>query len=191
MTKNEKNRAVPMFSRTALTAAAVAGVLMIGACASDDAATADAAPADAAGSAPAAEATTAPASGAFNAGAPRFAVPSVANQSPPSVNTVPTTAPTPASTEEEREEARKGLVADLANARHSEQGGRTQPVVVRPYVATASDQPAPPTAEEPVPGEPLTNRLDTPPPPRPAEAGGAPAKPAAGPAPANKIPSGS
>lgn len=184
MTKNNKNHDLGTLSRTMARSSAVAAMLMLGACASDEAAS------DAVETAPAADVSTAPATGPASAGAPRFAVPPVASQSPPSVNTVPTTAPTPTSTEEERELARKGLVADLANARHSEQGGRTQPVVVRPYVETASDRPAPPTAEEPVPSEPLTDRLDTPPPPRPAEAG-APAKPAAGPAPANKIPSGS
>jgi len=185
MTKNEKDREFPV-----LRAAAVAVVLLLCACASDEAATDEAAPADAAASAPAAEPAPAPASSAFGAPAPRFTVPTAAGQSPPNVNTVPTTAPTPRSTEEERDEARKGLIADLANARHSEQGGRTQPVVVRPYVETASTPSAAPAAE-PAPSEALTDRLDTPPPPRPAEAGGAPAKPAAGPAPANRIPSGS
>jgi hypothetical protein len=189
MTKNEKNREPPALSRAVLGAAALAAALTLGACASDDAATEEAAPADVAASAPA-EAAPAPTSTAFGAPAPRFTVPSAAGQSPPNVNTVPTTAPTPTSTKEERDEARKGLVADLANARHSEQGGRTQPVVVRPYVETAS-APAPAAATEPAPSEPLSDRLDTPPPPRPAEAGGAPAKPAAGPAPANRIPSGS
>ncbi len=188
MTKNEKDCDLPALSRPALRAAAVVAALMLGACASDDAATDEAVSTDAVASAPAAEPAPAPASTAFGAPAPRFTVPSAAGQSPPNVNTVPTAAPTPRSTEEERDEARKGLVADLANARHSEQGGRTQPVVVRPYVETVA---APPAAAEPAPSEPLTNRLDTPSPPRPAEAGGAPAKPAAGPAPANKIPSGS
>jgi hypothetical protein len=98
---------------------------------------------------------------------------------------VPTQAPAPSSTEEERERARRGLIADLANARHSEQGGRMQPVVVRPYVeTTASETPAQGAA----PDAPITNRLDDPAPPRPD---GAPAKPAAGPAPANRIPTGS
>lgn len=187
---NRKNRDTRSVGRTALSAAALSAVLALAACASDDAA--PAAPAD---STAAAEAGTAPApapQSTFNAGAPapRFVVPPAADQSPPDVNTVPTTAPTPQSTAEERDAARKGLIADLANARHSDQGGRTLPVVVRPYVAAAAaDLPAGPTAEETAPDEAITNRLDTPPPPRPAEADG-PVKPAAGPAPANKVPTG-
>jgi hypothetical protein len=189
MTKNENNRELRTFMRAALSVAALGGCLVLGSCASDDEAQAEA-PASAPSPDPS-TAASAPAPQTFDTGAPppRFIVPSAASQSPPSVNTVPTTAPTPKSTDEEREEARQGLVADLANARHSEQGGRTVPVVVRPYVA--SDQPAPPTVAETPPDEPITNRLDTPPPPRPADADGAPAKPAAGPAPANKIPTGS
>ncbi|MGE4064520.1 MAG: hypothetical protein AB7E79_14230 [Rhodospirillaceae bacterium] len=183
MAKIRKNSDVV---RTVTGVVAIAATLALGACASDDAA--EAAPTE---TAAAPEPAPAPAPSAFGAPAPRFAIPSAAAQSPPSVNTVPTEAPTPRSTEEEREEARRGLVADLTNARHSEFGGRTQPVVVRPYVATAGDQPAPPTAAETPPDAPITNRLDEPPPPRPVEADGAPAKPAAGPAPANKIPTGS
>lgn len=190
MIKNRKNRDTRGFYRAVCAAVAVGGALTLAACASDDAAEVDAA-----SSTPAAEASSEPAPpppSTFNAGAPapRFVIPSAANQSPPDVNSVPTSAPTPKSTADERDAARKGLIADLANARHSEQGGRTQPVVVRPYIAVAADQPAPPTAQETAPDEAITNRLDTPPPPRPAEADGAPAKPAAGPAPANKVPTG-
>ena len=182
MIKNDKNKNYLAFTRVAICAAAAAFALS--SCASDDAATPEPETAAAA-----AEPVPPAAPGPMSAGAPRFTVPSAGGQSPPSVNTVPTEAPTPKSTEAEREETRKGLIADLTNARHSEQGGRTQPVVVRPYVETAaSDQPAAPTAPEIGPGAATTDRLDAPPPPRPAEATGAPTKPAAGPAPAAQIP---
>lgn len=182
MRNKDKKNTVLNLSRAAICAAAAA--VALAACASDDAAPAEPAPA------PPAEAAAPPAStGTFGAGAPRFTVPSAAGLSPPSVNTVPTEAPTPTSTEAEREEARKGLIADLSNARHSVQGGRTMPVVVRPYVETAaSEQPAAPIAAEIGPDAATTGRLDAPPPPRPAEATGARAKPAAGPAPAAQIP---
>jgi len=181
MINKDKNKNYLAFTRVAICAAAAA--IALSSCASDDAATPETTTA-AASAEPAP-----PAPGPLSAGAPRFTVPSAGGQSPPSVNTVPTEAPTPTSTEAEREETRKGLIADLTNARHSEQGGRTQPVVVRPYVETAaSDQPAAPTAPEIGPGAATTDRLDAPPPPRPPEATGAPTKPAAGPAPAAQIP---
>ncbi len=166
-------------------AAASAAMLSLAACASGDEAATETAP-EANAPAP-----SAPAPSTFGAGnpSPRFVVPSAANQSPPSVNTVPATAPAPRSTDAEREETRRGLIADLANARHNDVGGRTLPVVVRPYVETAGGQSAAPAAD-PAP-QPDTSRLDAAPPPRPAEAGGAASKPAAGPAPANRIPTGS
>ncbi len=186
MKNNTKSRDI---KRAFFSTAAVCAVLALAACASDNEVATDvAAPA------PAAEPATVPApmtTSSFGAApAPRFVVPSAADQSPPNVNTVPTTAPTPNSTAEERDRARRGLIADLANARHSDLGGRTQPVTVRPYVASAAGQPADPVADE-APPAPDTTRLDAPPPVRPPEAGGAPAKPAAGPAPANSIPTGS
>lgn len=188
MTKNTKNRDGRNFTRMAVSAAAVTAMLALAACASDDEVAADAAAAETTVAAEPAAPAPAPTFGAGNA-APRFVVPSAANQNPPSVNTVPTTAPAPKSSDEERDAARKGLVADIANARHNDVGGRTLPVVVRPYVAAAGGQSVAPPAESTP--EPDTSRLDAPPPPRPAEADGAPAKPAAGPAPANKIPTGS
>ncbi|MGE3335415.1 MAG: hypothetical protein AB7I36_17355 [Rhodospirillaceae bacterium] len=185
MTNNTKNYSGRNFTRVAFSAAAVAAMLTLAACASNDEAPAETtvateAPASAPGPAP-----------TFGAGGaqPRFVVPSAANQNPPSVNTVPTTAPAPRSSDEERDAARKGLVADIANARHNDVGGRTLPVVVRPYVETVGGQSLAPAAENTP--DPDTSRLDAPPPPRPAEADGAPAKPAAGPAPANRIPTGS
>lgn len=169
----------------AVSAAAVAAMLTLAACASNDEAPAETTVAT---EAPASAPAPAPTFGAGGA-QPRFVVPSAANQNPPSVNTVPTTAPAPRSSDEERDAARKGLVADIANARHNDVGGRTLPVVVRPYVETVGGQSLAPAAENTP--DPDTSRLDAPPPPRPAEAEGAPAKPAAGPAPANRIPTGS
>lgn len=52
----------------------------------------------------------------------------------PDLNTVPTKAPVPPSTKSERDKAVAGLIADRTNARYSEQGGRTQPVAVRPLI---------------------------------------------------------
>lgn len=185
MKNNTKGRSV---RRASLSTAAACAVLALAACASDNEV-----PAEVAAPAPAAEASSTPApmaSSTFGAApAPRFVVPSAADQSPPNVNTVPTTAPTPNSSADERESARRGLIADLANARHSDLGGRTQPVTVRPYVASATE-PAATTAQEST-RVPDTTRLDAPPPVRPPEATGAPAKPAAGPAPANQVPTGS
>jgi len=186
MTKNTKNRDGRNFTRIAASAA-VTAMLALSACASDDEAAADAA-AESAVAAETSAPAPAPTFGAANA-SPRFVVPSAASQNPPNVNTVPTTAPAPRSSDEERDAARKGLIADIANARHNDVGGRTLPVVVRPYVEAAGGQSLAPLAE--TTPEPDTSRLDAPPPPRPAEADGAPAKPAAGPAPANRIPTGS
>lgn len=187
MANNTKIRDGRNCIRMAVSATAVTAMLALAACASDDDLAADAAPESTVAAESGAPAS-APTFGAANA-APRFVVPSAANQSPPSVNTVPSTAPAPRSSDEERDAARKGLVADLANARHNDVGGRTLPVVVRPYVEPVGGQSVAPPAE--TTPEPDTSRLDAPPPPRPAEADSAPAKPAAGPAPANKIPTGS
>jgi hypothetical protein len=76
----------------------------------------------------------------------------------PDLNTVPTTAPTPPSSKEARAQAIEGLIADRANARYTDQGGRTQPVAVRPLVDT------PETARPDA-----LARLDAPPPERPVE----------------------
>ncbi|MGE3476095.1 MAG: hypothetical protein AB7H70_09845 [Rhodospirillaceae bacterium] len=187
MTKNTKNRDGRNFTRRTFSVAAVTAMLALAACASDGEMAADA-PAETAVAAETPAPAPAPVFGAANP-APRFVVPSAANQAPPSVNTVPSEAPAPRSSDEERDAARKGLVADIANARHNDVGGRTLPVVVRPYVETAGGQSRTPMAD--ATPEPDTGRLDAAPPPRPAEAGGAPAKPAAGPAPANRIPTGS
>lgn len=139
------------------------------ACASDEAST-ESPPADAGAGAPAPQVSTAPpasstANSPFGRPSPRFIVPSAAGQSPPNVNTVPTAAPEPRSTAEERDDAREGLVADLANARHSNQGGRSLPVTVRPYVPPAASE-----SESEPPVAAAAARLDEPAPIRPPEA---------------------
>ena len=108
----------------------------------------------------------------------KFPVTQTAQQSPPDVNTVPTTKPAPKSTADEREKAVEGLVADRENARHADQGARTMPVAVRPL----SDVLPPVVAATPpkpdaVPAAAVA-RLSEAPPSRPAEAS-APAQTAA------------
>ena len=110
----------------------------------------------------------------------KFPVPQTAQQSPPDINTVPSTAPTPRSTADERQKATEGLVADRDNARHSDQGARSMPVAVRPL----SDTPPPAAqATPPIPAAvpaAAVARLSDPAPTRPAEA--------SGPAPAGSAP---
>ncbi len=87
----------------------------------------------------------------------------------PDLNSVPTQAPVPSSTQAERDKIITGLIADRTNARYSEQGGRTQPVAVRPLVDT-------PLIAKPAVALPAAvARVNAPPPPRPAEAAAAPA----------------
>jgi len=76
----------------------------------------------------------------------------------PDLNTVPTTPPTPSSSKEARARAIEGLIADRANARYTDQGGRTQPVAVRPLVDTPEAASSDAVA-----------RLDAPAPERPVE----------------------
>lgn len=181
MQTNENSRGLMM---TLFRGTALAALVALAACASDDAATADASPSP---TAPEATTAQAPASsgGFFGTPAPsRFSLPPSADQGPPSVNSVPTTTPTPRSTEAEREEARRGLIADLANSRHTQQGARTVPVTVRPYVPTAAPAVTEETTPEPSPE--TIERLDSPPPQRPAEA----AAPLVGPRPPAAIPTG-
>jgi hypothetical protein len=116
-----------------------------------------------------------PAPGA-TAEAPKFPVPVSAAKSAPDLNSVPTETPTPPSTKDERSQVMAGLVADRANARHSDQPARTMPVAVRPL----SDAPPPPPAASTT----AVARLDETPPARPADAGSdtaTPAPPAVGP----------
>ncbi len=87
-----------------------------------------------------------------------------AAKGPPDLNSVPTQVPTPPSSQAQRDQAVVGLIADRTNARYSEQGGRSQPVAVRPL---ANSPPVVPTN--------AVARLDTPPPPRPPEAAAPPA----------------
>ncbi len=134
---------------------------------------------------------------------PRFSAAQDTGEGAPDINSVPSTAPTP-SPQAERDEALAGLIADRANARHTNQGARTMPVAVRPLEPgagrTEPENSAPP-APDAAAVDPVT-RLSEVPPPRPAEAGGTavpeppsaetanvavipapPARPAAGPRP--------
>lgn len=127
----------------------------------------------------------------------RFSAPSSGDQGAPDLNSVPTSVPTP-SPQAERDQALEGLIADRANARHSNQRARSIPVAVRP-LEPASNEPtanAPPPVPQAAAVDPVTRLADIPP-PRPAEAGGedttaadtsdvlvtppTPARPAAGP----------
>ncbi len=139
------------------TGAAVCA-LLLGACAGDKEAAEAPAPAPT-------QTAQAPASGELVFGG-RFAPPPRSGAGTPDLNTVPTQVPAPKSTQEQRDKALEGLIADRTNARYTDQGGRTIPVAVRPLVDT------PATAAE------ALARLETPPPPRPPEAGG-PAGPGA------------
>ncbi|MEQ9447537.1 MAG: hypothetical protein RLN70_01365, partial [Rhodospirillaceae bacterium] len=122
---------------------------------------------------------------------PRFSEPASTGQGPPDVNSVPTQTPVP-SPQAERDLALQGLIADRANARHTNQGARTMPVAVRPLQPRADDETlSEPSAPDAVPVDPVA-RLDDEPPPRPAEVGGSgpraqaprsPSAPAAGPNP--------
>src|SRR5262245_28954851 len=80
-----------------------------------------------------------PAQGGFMPGgkqtSSKFKTPTDVAKGTPDINTVPTTAPK-ASSKEERAKALAGLVADCNNAHYADQGGRTQPVAVRPLVDT-------------------------------------------------------
>ncbi len=149
------------------------GVILAG-CSSDEAAKPD----TASSSAPPAQqqqASAAESALVFGAqpGQPRFGAPS-AGQSPPDVNTVPAVAPEPRSTKEERTKAIEGLIADRANARHSDQAARTMPVEVRPLSDVLPPAPqadlAPPAQPRAAPAA-SVQRLETPAPARPAEAG--------------------
>jgi flagellar motor protein MotB len=54
------------------------------------------------------------------------------SEAAPSLSSVPTQAPTPPSSEPERKKTVEGLIADRAKAEYTEQGGRQEPVTVRP-----------------------------------------------------------
>ena len=113
----------------------------------------------------------------------------------PDLAAVPNKAPTPPSTEAERKEAVEGLVGDRERAQYTEQGGRREPVTVRPLSSggavaaaspPASTSPAstpPASTSEPVPPRTtaLAERLGAAPPPPPPDTSGATA-PAAAPA---------
>lgn len=57
---------------------------------------------------------------------------SSSDSAPPPLSSVPTEAPKPPSSKEERKEAIEGLIADREKAEYAEQGGRREPVTVRP-----------------------------------------------------------
>ena len=143
--------------RPLLWAAVAAAALTVSACSSEKKMAAD----TGATSAPA-EAPNEPSSGLVLGGQQpggKFkSTGSFAAKGTPDLNTVPTKVPTPPSSKEDRAKTIEGLIADRSNARYSEQGGRTQPVAVRPLVdtpeATKTDAVA---------------RLDAPPPERPPE----------------------
>jgi len=98
------------------------------------------------------------AGGALGGGSARFQGALSSEKGTPDINSVPTEAPVPQTSNEERDKTIAGLIADRSNARYSEQGGRTQPVAVRPFVDTPEAQRTDAVA-----------RLDTPAPERPAE----------------------
>ncbi|MSO99097.1 MAG: hypothetical protein EXR11_12915 [Rhodospirillaceae bacterium] len=93
----------------------------------------DTATADSSAPAPATTGVT----GIFTSGTSTGAFASTSNL-PPSLSSVPTTVPTPPSSAEQRAQAVEGLIADRAKADYTEQGGRREPVTVRPLNETTS-----------------------------------------------------
>lgn len=71
----------------------------------------------------------------------------------PSLSSVPSEAPTPPSSAEQRKEAVEGLVADRAKAEYTEQGGRREPVTVRPLNENAATEAAAPPRPQAAPVE--------------------------------------
>ncbi len=63
---------------------------------------------------------------------PKFTVPKPSGKSAPDLASVPTKAPKAPSSKQERDKVSEGLIADRDNARYTDQGGRSNPVVVRP-----------------------------------------------------------
>jgi hypothetical protein len=159
-----RRTAVESFGMRAVTWAALAGMtLALGACSSDgtDAVATGTAGAESTAPAPEQQTAAAPEGGLVFGGAgpgAKFAPPKTARGTP-DLNTVPTQAPTPPSTKEERTKTLEGLIADRANARYSDQGGRTLPVAVRPL----SESPDAARTD-------VAARIDAPAPARPAEA---------------------
>ncbi|MCB2109053.1 MAG: hypothetical protein KDE14_15190 [Rhodobacteraceae bacterium] len=82
----------------------------------------------------------------------------------PSLSSVPSQAPTPPSTEAERKRVTEGLIADREKAQYTDQGGRRDPVTVRPLsnaIQTASDLTTPPVPAA-APTEPVTRLAEVP-----------------------------
>lgn len=104
---------------------------------------------------------------------PRFSVTDEAGQAAPNLNTVPSTAPN-VSPQSERDRALSGLIADRANARHSNQSPRSMPVAVRPLETRAGQSESEvlaPSVSNVAPLDPVS-RLSDAAPTRPVEAVG-------------------
>jgi outer membrane protein OmpA-like peptidoglycan-associated protein len=187
-------------TRTWPTAVAVMALLGLGACSSDkpatDAATAEA-PAESgtstgsggfvtggafgSGTASSDSPFVAPgqagAAGAGEASAaaaeepPKFETPKPTGKGAPDLASVPSKPPEPPSSREERAKTTEGLIADRERARYSDQGGRTQPLTVRPLTeaaATPETEPAAPPKPDAARVQPVT-RLGNQKPPQQGE----------------------
>lgn len=143
--------------RPFLRVAAAAAVLTLGACSSDNTQTADTGATKSTVEAPAENGGLV--LGGLQPGGKFKSQGSFAPaKGTPDINTVPTQIPAPPSSKEQRAKAIEGLIADRTNARYSDQGGRSQPVAVRPFV----DTPEAPRTD-------AVARLDAAAPQRPAE----------------------
>jgi hypothetical protein len=137
--------------------AAAAAALTLAACSSDSKDAADTGATQSTVEAPAETSSGLVLGGLQPAG--KFKAPgNFAAKGTPDINTVPTEVPAPPSTKAERAKALEGLIADRTNARYTDQGGRSQPVAVRPFVDTPEAARTDAVA-----------RLDAPAPQRPAE----------------------
>jgi hypothetical protein len=144
--------------RPLIRVAAAAAVLTLGACSSDNTETADTGATKSTVEAPAPSSSGLVLGGLQPGGKFKSQGNFAAAPGTPDINTVPTEVPAPPSSKEERAKAIEGLIADRTNARYTDQGGRSQPVAVRPFV----DTPEPARTD-------AVARLDAPAPERPAE----------------------
>ena len=135
---SRRNTTKTLHLRSIMTSFMAAAVLALSACAGDSGpeAMTEGGPAQAGQKTAGAGEPPALVFGGAAPGGARFSAPAATAKGTPDLNTVPTKAPTPPSTKEERAKAIEGLIADRTNARYSDQGGRTQPVAVRPLVDT-------------------------------------------------------
>lgn len=81
---------------------------------------------------------------------PKFSAPKPSGKGAPNLASVPSKAPTPPSSRQDRDKVTEGLIADRDNARYTDQGGRSNPVVVRPL----SEAQAAPDVEPAAPPKP-------------------------------------